>query len=197
MTAINVIILAAGQGSRMKSACPKVLHRVAGKTMIDWVLSAVEPLEPDHLLTVVGVGSELVNDHVARRSQCVLQAEQLGTGHAVQQAAPLLADHAGTTLIMAGDTPMFRPETLAALVDTHHREHNVVTVLTAVSDDPTGYGRIVRADDSTVLKIVEQKDASVTERRITEINTGVYVFDNQLLFQALADVKNDNSQSEY
>lgn len=194
---VNVLVLAAGHGSRMRSTTPKVLHRVAGKTMIDWVLDAVAPLTQSKTITVIGVGAESVQAHVGDRSDFVLQTEQLGTGHAVQQAQAKLGDNHGVTLIMSGDTPMFRPETLAEFVQTHQNSKNAVTVLTAIADDPTGYGRIVRADDDTVLKIVEQKDASVTERRIQEINTGVYVFDNQLLFEALSQVKNNNAQGEY
>ncbi|HBP97616.1 bifunctional UDP-N-acetylglucosamine diphosphorylase/glucosamine-1-phosphate N-acetyltransferase GlmU [Leuconostoc lactis] len=194
---VNVLVLAAGHGSRMRSTTPKVLHRVAGKTMIDWVLDAVAPLTQSKPITVIGVGAESVQAHVGDRSDFVLQTEQLGTGHAVQQAQAKLGDNHGVTLIMSGDTPMFRPETLAEFVQTHQNSKNAVTVLTAIADDPTGYGRIVRADDDTVLKIVEQKDASVTERRIQEINTGVYVFDNQLLFEALSQVKNNNAQGEY
>lgn len=194
---VNVLVLAAGHGSRMKSRVPKVLHHVAGQTMIDWVLDAVAPLTPNRPITVIGVGAESVQTHVGERSDFVLQAQQLGTGHAVQQAQDkLLASH-GVTLIMSGDTPMFRAETLSEFIAAHRQSNNAVTVLTAVTQEPTGYGRIVRADDDTVLKIVEQKDASVTERRIQEINTGVYVFDNQLLFEALAQVKNNNAQGEY
>ena len=194
---VNVLVLAAGHGSRMRSTTPKVLHRVAGQTMIDWVLDAVAPLTDKRPITVIGVGAESVQAHVGERSNFVLQQEQLGTGHAVQQAQPQLADSLGVTLIMSGDTPMFRSETLIEFIQAHQNSKNVVTVLTAIADDPTGYGRIVRADDDTVLKIVEQKDASVTERRIQEINTGVYVFDNQLLFEALSQVKNNNAQGEY
>lgn len=194
---VNVLVLAAGHGSRMRSTTPKVLHCVAGQTMIDWVLDAVAPLTDNQPITVIGVGAESVQTHVGDRSRFVLQTEQLGTGHAVQQAQVSLADSQGVTLIMSGDTPMFRSETLIEFIQTHQNSKNAVTVLTAIADDPTGYGRIVRADDDTVLKIVEQKDASVTERRIQEINTGVYVFDNQLLFEALSQVQNNNAQGEY
>ncbi|WEV54905.1 bifunctional UDP-N-acetylglucosamine diphosphorylase/glucosamine-1-phosphate N-acetyltransferase GlmU [Leuconostocaceae bacterium ESL0723] len=194
---VNVIVLAAGNGSRMRSNLPKVLHNVAGKAMIDWVLDAVSPLHPAQLITITGVGAQAVKAHVGDRSDFVTQEKQLGTGHAVQQAYPQLKNSQGVTLIMAGDTPMFRTETLSDLVAEHQRSNSAVTVLTALAEDPTGYGRIVRGDDGSVLKIVEQKDASVTERRIREINTGVYVFDNQLLFDALTRVKNDNVQGEF
>ncbi|MFT8571380.1 MAG: bifunctional UDP-N-acetylglucosamine diphosphorylase/glucosamine-1-phosphate N-acetyltransferase GlmU [Leuconostoc pseudomesenteroides] len=194
---INVLILAAGQGSRMKSATPKVLHRVAGQTMIDWVLASVSTLHASQLITVIGVGAQRVQEHVGDRSKFVSQMVQLGTGHAVQQAQSELKDSDGVTLIMSGDTPMFRPETLSELVAEHQNSNNAVTVLTAIAEDPTGYGRIVRGDDDIVIKIVEQKDASVTERHIKEINTGVYVFDNQLLFDVLSKVENNNAQGEY
>ncbi|MBS9334933.1 bifunctional UDP-N-acetylglucosamine diphosphorylase/glucosamine-1-phosphate N-acetyltransferase GlmU [Fructobacillus sp. M1-13] len=193
----NVVILAAGNGSRMKSTLPKVLHQVAGKAMVDWVISAVEPLLPDHILTVTGVGAEKVQDHLAGRSNFVIQEKQLGTGHAVLQTKDFLGKAAGSTLILSGDTPLFTTKTLEALLDEHARTKAAVTVLTAHADDPTGYGRIVRNDEGMVLKIVEEKDASITERRIQEINTGVYVFDNQLLFESLSKVGNDNAQGEY
>lgn len=194
---VNIVVLAAGNGSRMKSNTPKVLHHVAGKLMIDWVLDAVEPLSNRQPITVVGVGAERVEEHVGTRSEFVLQSEQLGTGHAVQQAQDKLSESTGVTLIMSGDTPLFRSDTLLELIEAHEKSNHAVTVLTAIADDPTGYGRIVRSDDETVIKIVEQKDASITERRIHEINTGVYIFDNQLLFDSLAQVKNNNVQGEY
>lgn len=194
---VNVVILAAGNGSRMKSTRPKVLHRVAGQTMIEWVLRAVEPLQPTELITVIGVGGEKVAESVGERSAFARQEQQLGTGHAVLQTQPTLGQAGGVTLIMSGDTPMFRAETLQEFITAHQNTRNAVTVLTAIADDPTGYGRIVRGDDDHVLKIVEQKDASATERKINEINTGVYVFDNQLLFDALNQVGNDNAQGEY
>lgn len=197
MKGTNVVILAAGNGSRMKSNLPKVLHQVAGKAMVDWVISAVSPLAPEKILTVTGVGNEKVQAHIGNRSDFVIQEKQLGTGHAVLQTKAALGDVKGSTLILSGDTPLFTTKTLEALLEEHDRTKAAVTVLTAHADDPTGYGRIVRDDDGLVLKIVEEKDASITERRIQEINTGVYVFDNQLLFEALGKVGNDNAQGEY
>ncbi|MBS9335743.1 bifunctional UDP-N-acetylglucosamine diphosphorylase/glucosamine-1-phosphate N-acetyltransferase GlmU [Fructobacillus papyrifericola] len=197
MEGTNVVILAAGNGSRMKSNLPKVLHEVAGKAMVDWVLSAVEPLSPKNILTVTGVGNEKVQAHIGKRSDFVIQEKQLGTGHAVLQTKAALGNAKGSTLILSGDTPLFTTKTLEALLEEHARTKAAVTVLTAHADDPTGYGRIVRDDEGMVLKIVEQKDASITERRIQEINTGVYVFDNQLLFSVLSKVGNDNAQGEY
>ncbi|MBS9338837.1 bifunctional UDP-N-acetylglucosamine diphosphorylase/glucosamine-1-phosphate N-acetyltransferase GlmU [Fructobacillus sp. M2-14] len=197
MEGTNVVILAAGNGSRMKSDLPKVLHEVAGQAMVDWVISAVEPLMPEQILTVTGVGAERVQEHLKGRSDFVIQEKQLGTGHAVLQTKDALGDKTGATLILSGDTPLFTTKTLEALLEEHSRTQNAVTVLTAHADNPTGYGRIVRDDDGMVLKIVEEKDASITERRIQEINTGVYVFDNKLLFESLASVGNDNAQGEY
>ncbi|MFC4760782.1 bifunctional UDP-N-acetylglucosamine diphosphorylase/glucosamine-1-phosphate N-acetyltransferase GlmU [Fructobacillus durionis] len=197
MKGTNVVILAAGNGSRMKSNLPKVLHQVAGKAMVDWVLSSVEPLAPEKILTVTGVGNEKVQAHIGDRSDFVIQEKQLGTGHAVLQTKAALGDAKGSTLILSGDTPLFTTKTLQALLEEHDRTKAAVTVLTAHADDPTGYGRIVRDDDGLVLKIVEEKDASITERRIQEINTGVYVFNNELLFEALGKVGNDNAQGEY
>lgn len=196
-TDINVIILAAGHGSRMKSNTPKVLHEVMGKAMIDWVLESVSGLNAKNLITIIGTGADKVSEHLNGRSKQILQEKQLGTGHAVLQAKEALKDSDGVTLIMSGDTPMFRAETLLEFVKAHMATRNAATVLTANAPDPTGYGRIVRGDDDSVLKIVEQKDASATERRIHEINTGVYVFENQKLFAALEKVTNDNAQEEY
>lgn len=197
MEGTNVVILAAGNGSRMKSDLPKVLHEVAGQAMVDWVISAVEPLKPEQILTVTGVGAEKVQEHLSGRSDFVIQEKQLGTGHAVLQTKDALGDKTGATLILSGDTPLFTTKTLEALLEEHSRTQNAVTVLTAHADNPTGYGRIVRDDEGMVLKIVEEKDASITERRIQEINTGVYVFDNELLFDSLGKVGNDNAQGEY
>lgn len=197
MQATNVVILAAGNGSRMKSDLPKVLHQVAGKAMVDWVVESVLPLNPTKILTVTGVGAEQVQEHLSGKTDFVVQEQQLGTGHAVLQTKKALAKSKGATLILSGDTPLFTSETLQALLDEHDRTKNAVTVLTAFAENPTGYGRIVRGEDGMVMKIVEEKDASVTERRIQEINTGVYIFDNQLLFEALSQVGNDNVQQEY
>lgn len=191
------IILAAGKGTRMKSKLYKVLHPVAGKSMVDHVLTAVEGANFDEVVTIVGHGADLVKETLGDRSQYALQAEQLGTGHAVIQAQGLLADKEGTTLVISGDTPLFTAETINALVDLHETENAKATILTAHAEDPNGYGRIIRGENDFVTKIVEQKDASETEQAVKEINTGTYVFDNQALFAALNNVGNDNAQGEY
>ncbi|WP_419155502.1 bifunctional UDP-N-acetylglucosamine diphosphorylase/glucosamine-1-phosphate N-acetyltransferase GlmU [Weissella minor] len=192
-----VVILAAGKGTRMKSDMPKVLHQVGGKAMVELVLDASEALNPQKIVTVVGHGAEQVNDVIAGRSAVVEQKEQLGTGHAILMAEEELADQEGMTLIASGDAPLFTVDTLQNLFAYHANSGTAVTVLTAKASDPTGYGRIVRDDLGNVVRIVEQKDATPAEASINEINTGVYVFNNKLLFDSLHDVTNDNAQGEY
>ena len=191
------IILAAGQGSRMKSKKYKVLHEIAGKSMVDHVLTQVETLEPEEIVTIVGFGAEMVKETLADRTKYALQSEQLGTGHAVIQAKDVLADKEGTTLVICGDTPLLRAETLQELFNTHEQSGAKATVLTAHADNPFAYGRIIRDENGAVLKIVEEKDATDEERRVQEINTGTFCFDNRALFESLAKVKNDNEQNEY
>ncbi len=197
MTAKFAIILAAGQGTRMKSKLYKVLHQVCGKSMVDHVLTQIKKVNVDQIVTVVGHGAEKVKETLGDRTEYVLQAEQLGTGHAVMQAEDLLADKAGMTLVACGDTPLFTAETFNKLFDYHEAHHDAATVLTAQADNPFGYGRVIRNSDGEVEKIVEQKDATEAEARVDEINTGVYVFDNQKLFESLHKVNNDNAQGEY
>ncbi|MGX4763838.1 bifunctional UDP-N-acetylglucosamine diphosphorylase/glucosamine-1-phosphate N-acetyltransferase GlmU [Holzapfeliella sp. JNUCC 72] len=193
----NIIILAAGQGTRMKSKRYKVLHEILGRSMVDHVLTQVEKLDPQNIVTVVGHGADEVKKALGDRTQYVLQAEQLGTGHAVMQAAELLKDKTGSTIVANGDTPLLTAETFEKLFDSHQQLHAKATVLTAKAPNPSGYGRVIRNEDNEVIKIVEQKDASEAEKRIDEINTGVYCFDNQALFDALSQVNNDNAQNEY
>lgn len=197
MTAKYAIILAAGQGTRMKSKLYKVLHPVCGKAMVDHVLTQIEQNEMDKIVTVVGHGANKVKEALQDRTEYVLQAEQLGTGHAVLQAQSILKDYQGMTIIACGDTPLLQAETFAKLFEYHQSKGAVATVLTAHTAQPFGYGRIVRNEIGIVEKIVEQKDATPKEAEITEINTGVYCFDNQELFHALAQIKNDNAQGEY
>lgn len=191
------IILAAGKGTRMKSKLYKVLHKVCGKSMVDHVLTQVEQIHPDDIVTVVGHGAEAVEAELGGRSKFVVQEEQLGTGHAVLQAEPMLGDKDGMTLIVNGDTPLLTAATFEKLFAYHRDKGATATILTASAPDPTGYGRIVRGDIGTVQKIVEQKDTTPEEAKIHEINTGVYCFDNKALFSALHEVKNDNAQGEY
>ncbi|ESU34623.1 N-acetylglucosamine-1-phosphate uridyltransferase [Bacillus sp. 17376] len=191
------IILAAGQGTRMKSKLYKVLHPVCGKPMVQHVIDQVKSLDINEIVTIVGHGAEKVKDQLGEDSQYALQAEQLGTAHAVQQAGDLLADKEGVTIVVCGDTPLIKDETMEALFKHHEETNAKATILTARAEDPTGYGRIVRNGEGFVEKIVEHKDASEQERSINEINTGTYCFDNQMLFDAIQNVSNDNVQGEY
>lgn len=197
MTKRFAVVLAAGQGTRMKSKLYKVMHPVMGKPMVGHVVDQALEAQIDNIVTVTGVGAETVQDYLGDKSKYVLQEEQLGTAHAVQQAEPLFGDQEGTTLVICGDTPLLTKETLEGLM-THHENVNAkATVLTAHADDPFGYGRVIRMEDGSVKKIVEQKDASEEEQAVKEINTGTYCFDNKALFQALKKVDNNNSQGEY
>ena len=197
MTNIFAIVLAAGQGTRMKSKLYKVLHPVCGKPMVQHVVDHIGTLNVERIVTIVGHGAEMVKEQLGEQSEYVLQAEQLGTAHAVQQAEPILGTLEGTTLVVCGDTPLIRPETMKALFDYHTSQNAKATILTAVASDPTGYGRILRDVKGNVAQIVEQKDATEEQRKVTEINTGTYCFDNKALFEALKLVKNDNAQGEY
>ncbi|RIN56987.1 bifunctional UDP-N-acetylglucosamine diphosphorylase/glucosamine-1-phosphate N-acetyltransferase GlmU [Staphylococcus simulans] len=191
------VVLAAGKGTRMKSKLYKVLHKVAGKSMIEHVVDSVKQAGTDEIVTIVGHGAESVKETLGSQSSYSFQEEQLGTAHAVKMAADELKGKEGTTLVVCGDTPLITPETLKALADYHEAQQAGVTVLSATADNPFGYGRIVRDQDGRLAKIVEQKDATEAEREIDEISTGIFAFDNVLLFELLEKVKNDNAQGEY
>ncbi len=194
---LAAVVLAAGKGTRMKSKYPKVLHRICGCPMLDYVLEAVSAAGADVVVVVAGYGYDQVAKEVGARGEVVLQAEQLGTGHALLQAAPVLRDFKGQVLVVCGDTPLVRGETLSSLVSFHREGNYAATVLTAVLDDPFGYGRVVRDGRGNILKIVEQKDASGEEKQIKEINTGMYCFESAGLFDALAELSPANTQGEY
>ncbi|GAA3010554.1 bifunctional UDP-N-acetylglucosamine diphosphorylase/glucosamine-1-phosphate N-acetyltransferase GlmU [Tetragenococcus solitarius] len=191
------IILAAGKGTRMKSKLYKVLHPVCGKPMVEHIMNRVEEINPNKVVTIVGHGADEVKAQLGTRSEYALQEEQLGTGHAVMQAADFLKGKKGTTLVISGDTPLLTSETLDQLFEYHKGKNASATILTAQADDPSGYGRILRDRVGIVDKIVEQKDASFEEAQIKEINTGTYCFDNELLFEALDNITTDNVQGEY
>lgn len=191
------IILAAGQGTRMKSKLYKVLHPVCGKPMVQHVVDQVLKLNIANIVTIIGHGADLVKATLGEQSSYALQEKQLGTAHAVMQAKEMLASKEGVTLVVCGDTPLITAETFDALIKNHEEKSATATILTAWTDDPTGYGRIVRNEKGLVEKIVEHKDASEEERCIKEINTGTYCFDNKALFEALEKVSNDNVQGEY
>ncbi|MFD8024263.1 bifunctional UDP-N-acetylglucosamine diphosphorylase/glucosamine-1-phosphate N-acetyltransferase GlmU [Streptomyces lavendulae] len=196
-----VVVLAAGEGTRMKSATPKVLHEICGRSLVGHVVAASRELDPAHLVVVVGHAREQVTAHLAGIDADVrtaVQHEQNGTGHAVRMALEELGGPVdGTVIVVCGDTPLLTGETLAQLAATHGSDGNAVTVLTAEVPDSTGYGRIVR-DPATgaVTAIVEHKDATDAQRAIREINSGVFAFDGNLLADALGKVRTDNSQGE-
>ncbi|AIE58577.1 bifunctional UDP-N-acetylglucosamine diphosphorylase/glucosamine-1-phosphate N-acetyltransferase GlmU [Bacillus methanolicus] len=197
MSTRYAIILAAGKGTRMKSKLYKVLHPVCGKPMVQHVVDQVSKLNINEIVTIIGHGAEKVKEQLGGQSKYALQQEQLGTAHAVMQAKEMLAGKEGVTIVVCGDTPLIKAETMEALF-RHHEETNAkATILTAKLEDPTGYGRIIRNGEGFVEKIVEHKDATEDERTVKEINTGTYCFDNIALFQALQHVSNDNVQGEY
>jgi len=191
------VILAAGKGTRMKSSLPKVLHKLCGKPMVEHVLDATRKAGIEKNIVVIGYGAEKVEETLGNQADFVYQKEQLGTGHAVLQAKELLQDHVGPVLVVCGDTPLLTTKTLSLLLEEHKEKKAAATVLTALMDNPTGYGRIIRKEQGGVVKIVEEKDASPEEKRVKEINTGTYCFDNQALFQALEKITPNNAQGEY
>jgi bifunctional UDP-N-acetylglucosamine pyrophosphorylase / glucosamine-1-phosphate N-acetyltransferase len=194
----HVVILAAGKGTRLKSALAKVVHRAAGLPLIEHVLRAAEPLHPSSVAVVVGHQTEQVRQAVSSRQgiQFAIQEPQLGTAHALLQTAPLLEGKPGHVLLLYGDVPLVRAATLDRLIKHHVASRAVATVLTADVADPTGYGRIVRSSGH-ISSIVEHKDATDEQRRITEINSGIYVFDGFPLFEAVRSIGSSNAQGEY
>jgi bifunctional UDP-N-acetylglucosamine pyrophosphorylase/glucosamine-1-phosphate N-acetyltransferase len=197
MSELVAVILAAGKGTRMKSALPKVLHKVGGKAMVNHVLDAAQTAGARRKIVVVGFGADGVRDALHGEAEFVVQTEQLGTGHAVMQCAELLHDFAGTVLVLCGDTPLLCGDTLAGLYDEHRRQDAAATVLTAHMADPSGYGRVIRDHRGQVTKIVEHKDATETELAVREINTGIYCFETADLFRALSKINCNNKQGEY
>ena len=198
MSLETVVILAAGEGTRMKSSTPKVLHSIAGRSLVGHVLSAVDALSPKQVRVVVGAGREQVEAHlseIAPHVTTVFQEKRGGTGHATQLALDGLKA-SGTILVLAGDTPMLTGSSLSELLNAHHAGGFTASVLTAEHPDPTGYGRIIRADDDSLLRIVEERDADEIQRDILEVNSGVYAFDAVKLAGAIGKLKNDNSQGE-
>ena len=198
MSDIHVVVLAAGKGTRMKSARPKVLHPAAGLPLVDHVLRAASALSPSSIVLVVGHQAEQLKDalHIRPGLSFASQEPQLGTGHALLQAEPLLQGASGTLVLLSGDVPLLRAESLVRLVRTHEERRAAATVLTAVVPSPAGYGRIVR-EGGRIARIVEHKDASPDERGIGEINSGVYAFDMGPLFAALGEIGSSNAQGEY
>ncbi len=197
MSQVISVILAAGKGTRMKSKMPKVLHRVCGEPMLAHVVRAAAEAGVDQNFIVIGHEAEMVKEAMGQSVEYVLQLEQLGTGHAVMQAEPLLQDFKGSIIVLCGDTPLITPETISKIIQNHLNSGYAGTVLTAEMDDPTGYGRVIRDKAGQVMEIVEHKDASPDQLAIMEVNTGVYCFSGPKLFSGLKEVTPSNAQGEY
>jgi UDP-N-acetylglucosamine diphosphorylase/glucosamine-1-phosphate N-acetyltransferase len=196
---LSAIILAAGKGTRLKSDLVKVLHTIHGRPMLAYSIGVARAMGVEKIVVIVGYQGDLVKK--AFHGGGVIfaeQREQLGTGHAVLQARDIFCDYEGTILILCGDVPLLKVTTIKNLLEYHGSEGAVVTVLTTVLDDPAGYGRVVkREEDDEVLRIVEAKDATPAEKKIREINTGIYCVDSRFLFEAVAEISNNNAQKEY
>lgn len=194
----HVVVLAAGQGTRMKSRVPKVLHPLSGRPLIEHVLRTADAISPASVTLVVGHGGDLVQAVLGNRPLIgyAVQEQQLGTAHALQQAESVLAGRTGTLVLLSGDVPLLTPTTLRRLVEAHQAAKAAATVATAVVERPYGYGRIVRTN-GTISRIVEERDATPDVRQIREINSGIYAFDLEPLFEALRGIASQNAQGEY
>lgn len=190
------IILAAGKGTRMKSKYPKVVHKVCGKEMVNHVIDTSKEAGVEDVIVVLGHGADSVEKVLHDGVSTVMQTEQLGTAHAVRMAEEYINDD-DTIVVLCGDTPLIKEDTLKKLFDFHVKNECHTTVLTTVVDDPTGYGRIIRDENGDLLKIVEQKDATDEEKAVCEINSGIYCFNGKSLKESLALINNDNAQGEY
>ncbi len=198
MKSFSTLIMAAGKGTRMKSDLAKVLHPLMGRPMIHYVIAIAKSLGSERIVAVIGHQKEKVRTQLADENiEFAVQEPQLGTGHAVMQAESYFDGYDGTLLVLSGDAPLLKEETIRQLLQLHETERATATILTAVLPDPTGYGRIIRRSDGSVQKVVEQKDAGDAEKSVKEINSGIYVFSSSPLFAALKNVRNDNAQKEY
>jgi UDP-N-acetylglucosamine diphosphorylase/glucosamine-1-phosphate N-acetyltransferase len=195
---LSVIIMAAGKGTRMKSDLAKVLHPLCGRAMIHYVITTAQELHPDPIIVLVGHQKEQVRAELADSGvSFAVQEPQLGTGHAILCALPLLEDIHGAVLILSGDVPLIKASTLHDLVNYHLNSGAVATVMSAVTDNPKGYGRIIRQAQESLSAIIEERDADEKVKTITEINSGIYVFNVDALRETLPQIKADNSQKEY
>jgi len=192
------MILAAGKGTRMQSELAKVLHPLCGVPMLCHPIAAARAAGARKIVVVIGHQAQRIRDLFGSGELIfVEQRELLGTGHAVLQAREVFSEYSGTVVILCGDVPLILPETVRAFYDRHRSEGAAVTVLTTIPEDPAGYGRIVKTDDGRIIRIVEEKDATVQEKRIREINTGIYCVESPFLFSAVGGLGNRNVQGEY
>ena len=196
MSQLTALILAAGKGTRLESELPKVLHTCCGKPMVSHVIDAARGAGADRVVVIAGYKSEMVHEELKDTVLYAEQTEQLGTGHAVMCAADQLGDE-GETLVLCGDTPLVTADTLKRLSEAHRSAGNGVTVLSAILEEPKGYGRIIRDAEGSFLKITEDKDCTEEERLTKEINAGMYLFDTAMLKDSLKKLTNDNAQGEY
>ena len=195
---LATVIMAAGKGTRMKSDLPKVLHIVYNKPMLIHVIGLAKNINSERIINILGHKKELVIDAIKSENvEFVIQEPQLGTGHAVQQTEPLLLDFDGDILVLSGDVPLLRKSTMEKMFKIHREADNGATVLTAIFEDPHGYGRVIRNNNDTLDYIIEEKDCDDKQRKIKEINAGIYIFKSTELFPALNKIKNDNKQNEY
>jgi bifunctional UDP-N-acetylglucosamine pyrophosphorylase/glucosamine-1-phosphate N-acetyltransferase len=197
MEKLSAVILAAGQGTRMKSDLPKVLHRVCGKEMICHIADTIRETGVSQTIAVIGYKAQMVKDRLGDGIETVHQQDQLGTGHAVMQAVPKLNADCDTVLVLYGDTPLINASTLKGLVEYHREGGFGATVITVDMDNPAGYGRVIRGPNGDILKIVEDRDADAGQKSIREINTGIYCFNRAMLAEGIKAISNDNTQREY
>jgi UDP-N-acetylglucosamine pyrophosphorylase len=198
MSDFSTLIMAAGKGTRMKSDLAKVLHKINGRPMVHYVIDIAKEIDSQKIVLIVGHQKERVMSECQQYNiEFAIQEQQLGTGHAVLMARPIFDNYTGNLLILSGDVPLLTPNTLLKLIDGHRKSNAIASLLTAKLNDPTGYGRVIRSKKGFVERIVEHKDATEEERKIDEINVGIYIFQTQPLFESLNLINNDNVQQEY
>ena len=195
---LNICILAAGKGTRMNSSLPKVLHEINNKPLIHHVIETSMSLSPEKIIAIIGYKKELVKQSIAKYSiDYAYQEKQKGTAHAIEQCLEQIQGTSGNTLVLSGDVPFISKETLDILVSTHNRNNSLASLISAKMENPSGYGRIVRDDDNKFTRIVEHKDANSEQLDIMEINSGIYMFDSEILCEKILLIKNNNNQQEY